>query len=180
MHTTSKWLAWGVIAAGLVTCGGPDVRVDETTVAGHEAEARRERVQARSDKKAATTRQAHANAHELAAVQLAALEDAECRQVDPASRSACPVLLANSIDLLPNGIRIRCRPDQIIPGVHEMRCHLAYAKARGFDAPDLCPYALPGVRADPSPRGEGIDLTADDPASVRILQALQGTDVQQL
>lgn len=180
MQTTTKWLVLGGLAAVLATCSGTDVREDETTVSGHEAEAQRERVRARSDKTAATARRDHANAHELAAIKLAAMEDVACKQVDPASRSECPVLLANSIDLLPNGIRIRCRPNQILPGVHEMRCHLAYAKARGFDAPDLCPYALPGVRVDPSPRGEGIDLISDDPATVRILQGLQGTSVEQI
>lgn len=44
------WLVFGWIAMALVSCGAPDVKVDETTEEGHKAEAATERKEARLDK----------------------------------------------------------------------------------------------------------------------------------
>jgi hypothetical protein len=58
-----------------------------------------------------------------------------------------------------------------------MRCHLAFAKARGYDSPYLCPFALQGVTATAAPERQGVDLSADNPATVRILHALDLQEV---
>lgn len=122
----------------------------------------------------------HALEHELAAIKLQAFEDAACRPVAAADRASCPTLITTAIEKLPQGIRLRCAPEQVDKLVAEMRCHLAFAKARGYDSPLLCPFALPGVAANPDPQRQGVDLTADAPATVRILHALDLQEVEKM
>lgn len=122
----------------------------------------------------------HALEHELAAIKLQAFEDAACQSLKPEERASCPTLLTTAIEKLPQGIRLRCEPEQVDKLVAEMRCHLAFAKARGYDSPYLCPFALQGVTAAAAPERQGVDLIADNPATVRILQALDLQEVEKM
>jgi hypothetical protein len=119
----------------------------------------------------------HALEHEIAAIKLQAFEDAACQALTAAERGSCPTLIATAIEKLPQGIRLRCAPEQVDKLVAEMRCHLAFAKARGYDSPYLCPFALQGVTATAAPERQGVDLSADNPATVRILHALDLQEV---
>lgn len=122
---------------------------------------------------AAEAHRRHAHQHELASMKLQAFEDVACKPVAPASRASCPSLIATAVERLPNGIRLRCEPEQVDKVLAEMRCHLAFARARGFDSDYLCPFALKFVRADAAAERTGVDLTSDDPPTVKTLHALE-------
>lgn len=77
-----------------------------------------------------------------------------------------------AVDWLPAGIRLRCAPHRVEAVLAEVRCHLAFARAHGYNHPELCPFALPQVEANPAPDGAGVDLTSQLPATVKILHAL--------
>lgn len=200
--------SWAMVLALVATCAAPEVKLDETTVQGHEQEARTERKLAAQEHaaydpsraelrevpaprfdgvapllvtvnptaahlSAAEAHRRHAHQHELAAIKLQAFEDVACKPVEPSSRSSCPSLIATAVERLPNGIRLRCEPEQVAKVLAEMRCHLAFARARGYDSDYLCPFALKFVRADAAAERTGVDLTSDDPPTVKTLHALE-------
>lgn len=194
----------------LVACSGSEVKPDETTVAGHQAQAERERRLAARERRAydpqreevrevrpvnrpgtdmptgelitvnptdvhlraAEARRRHAEAHEQAAKALAAFEDQACQDVPADHRVGCPTLLATSVQPLATGIRLLCGPKRLDAVLAQMRCHLAFARARGFGQRELCPFALPHVHAEPAVDHSGVDLLSDDPPTVRLLQTL--------
>ncbi len=122
---------------------------------------------------AAEAHQRHSHQHQLAAIQLQAFEDEACKPVEPASRASCPSLIATAVERLPKGIRLRCEPEQVDKILAEMRCHLAFARARGYDSAYLCPFALKGVVASAATDRSGVDLTAEDASTTKILHALE-------
>jgi hypothetical protein len=121
----------------------------------------------------AEARQAHARAHEAAALELERFESVECADVPPAERAGCPLLLgAGAVADVKDGVEIRFRSGAPVDDIYRrVRCHWAYARARGFTADDTCALYLKGlVIARPDPRI--IRLTAADPATVaRVRQA---------
>jgi hypothetical protein len=206
-----QWTAIRLVAmVALTACQRQQVRVDETTVAGHEAEAARERRLAEKERRAydpdreelrevrplartggdapsgelitinptdvhlraAEARRRHAAAHDQAAQALKAFEDRACADVAAEHRVACPSLLATTVQIIPQGIRLLCGPQRLDTVLAQMRCHLAFARARGYGQPELCPFALPGVQAEPAIDHSGVELRSDDPATVRLLQTL--------
>jgi len=113
---------------------------------------------------------AHARAHEAAARELEQFEQLQCRSVPSAVRSACPILGPSSgVEVIDGGVRIVFAPGVPTAGVvAQMRCHLAFARARGYR--DDCPLYMPGVHIDASPDGAGVLITTVDPAGVADLR----------
>jgi hypothetical protein len=90
---------------------------------------------------------AHAQEHEAAAASLETFEQAECKEFPPATRSACPLLgpVVELVDV-PGGIRARFKDGIRVDAVlAHMRCHYAYARARGFGAAAGCPLYIRGI-----------------------------------
>ena len=113
---------------------------------------------------------AHARAHEGMAHELEQFEQLECRSVPPEARSACPILGPSiGLEVVDGGVRVMFAPG--VPAaikVAQMRCHLAFARARGYR--DECPLYLRGVHIDASPDGAGVLITTDDPTGVADLR----------
>jgi hypothetical protein len=96
--------------------------------------------------KQAAEHEQHAREHERAAAELQSLEETECRGFTPTTRAACPILGPDArYEALPDGVRIhlseRANYDAIVA---HMRCHLAYARARGYAPTATCPLYLAG------------------------------------
>ncbi len=89
----------------------------------------------------------HARQHEAAAARLEAFEEAECRQFPPATRAACPLLSpVQEISDVEGGVRVHFKAGARVDALlAHMQCHLAYAKARGFDDSVSCPLYVPGI-----------------------------------
>jgi hypothetical protein len=108
---------------------------------------------------------AHARQHLNAAAALEASEDAECQGTPRRERAACPLLgPAATIENIPQGVRVRFTPvapvDRILTN---MRCHLAFARARGFADVAGCPLYVRGVQIAPGPDASTIDIVSKDP-----------------
>lgn len=114
----------------------------------------------------------HAREHDAAATALEGFEEAECRDFSPAVRAACPVLgaVAAIVDRA-DGVHIGFEADANVEAtVAHMRCHLAFARARGFrDAAD-CPLYMKGVEIAAAADGRGVDVTSRDGSVARQIQ----------
>jgi hypothetical protein len=99
--------------------------------------------------------------HEQSAEALEAFEAHECARVPQRQRAACPLLQTAIVEDLPDGVRLRFAAGA---AVHDlallMRCHLAFARARGFSNVPDCPLYLPGVDINEVADGSAIDVVS--------------------
>jgi hypothetical protein len=108
----------------------------------------------------------HARQHAEAAAELEHFEEAECGSLSPRVRAACPVLSAIAIEVRPDGIRLFLKdPSTAADTIALMKCHLAYARTRGFERAPDCPLYLRGVEI--SADGRAVDVTSRDSAVAR-------------
>lgn len=114
----------------------------------------------------------HAKEHEAAAAQLVKFENQACTTIPAGERASCPTLLSDNLSLLPDGVRLRTGAKRLSSVLANMRCSLAFARARGYGEEFLCPLAMKGVVANAAPDGLAVDLTATDPAALAALHAL--------
>ena len=114
----------------------------------------------------------HAKAHREAAARLLTFEADECRGVAAASRAACPMLGGvSTVTDIAHGVRFEYKDGAEVRGtLARMRCHLAYARARGFGAAGGCPLYLRGVQIVASRDGRAIEVTDADEAAARELR----------
>jgi hypothetical protein len=97
----------------------------------------------------AESRRAHALQHDAAARELERFEGQECAGIDPGLRAACPVLgPIKAIRDIPGGVRFELAdPDRLDGLLALMRCHLAYARSRGFEpVAAACPLYIPEIQ----------------------------------
>jgi hypothetical protein len=195
----------------LLACGGPqNVNPEETTAAGHRAEARKEREVGSEHVRAYTDAQktpegkgthwvrgpfadaphfpvatydparheideanwhfTHAEAHEKAARELERFEEQECKYFPGETRAACPLLgPAVGYKELPEGVEITFDPrvPALAVGAH-MRCHQAYARARGYDPG--CPLFIKGLEIQVTVDENVVHITTDDATDVKTLR----------
>jgi hypothetical protein len=106
----------------------------------------------------------HARDHQLAAEQLEEFEAAECHGVSAPVRAACPLAApASDIVDIHHGVRVRFRPGVDAGAVvQHMRCHLAYARMRGFEQVPACALYVPGVDIEPTADGQGVEITGQN------------------
>jgi len=114
----------------------------------------------------------HAREHEAAAAELEAFEASSCREVSQSVRAACPTLGSNArIEDLAHGVRIHFAPGADLRAiVAHMRCHLAFARTRGFTTVAGCPLYMKGVAIDEAPDGLAVDVTGEAPVLVHEIQ----------
>ena len=105
----------------------------------------------------------HAAAHAASVAELERFEDAACRGLSRAARAACPFVQPVVLKAIPRGIRIQVQPDDAAEIAARMRCHLAYAKARGFRHVTECPLYLPSVEIELTEQRDAIEVTSIDP-----------------
>ncbi len=114
----------------------------------------------------------HARAHEQAATALEAFEDIECRNIPPKARSGCPMVgpIAH-LENIRDGVRLDLGPAAVPSEVVAlMRCHLAFARARGFPASVDCPLYIRGVEINLSQDGRAIEIRGRTTAVVDEVQ----------
>lgn len=115
---------------------------------------------------------AHAAEHDAAARELERFEEAQCGELPPETRSACPILhgVASIVDV-PHGVRITFAPDEPVAAVvAHLRCHAAWARTRGYPAEMSCPLYRKGIRVVPDADGKSIDVTIDDADMVDVIR----------
>jgi hypothetical protein len=114
----------------------------------------------------------HAREHEAAANALEGYEEAECREFAPKARAACPLLgPVAAVEDLPDGVRFVYAAGAPVDAVAaHMRCHLAFARARGFGDGADCPLYLRGIAIALAGGGNAIEVTSRDSATARELQ----------
>jgi hypothetical protein len=119
---------------------------------------------------AAAANHRKAEEHLQAAAQLEKFENAACRGLTWPQREACPLFIGQveRIDESSSGITLHFRGD-IDPKTifAQMQCHLAFAKARGFDQPS-CPLYVNGVSISMS-GDKAVVFTGSTPQAVRTL-----------
>ncbi len=109
----------------------------------------------------------HARQHQAAAAALEHFENEECRALPVGVRAACPMLvLVAKVQEIDGGVRIQFLPDANVGQIVSiMRCHLAYARSRGFEQVAACPLYVRGVDIRPAREGSAIDVTGSDLAT---------------
>lgn len=114
----------------------------------------------------------HAREHLDAAHLLEQFEEAECGDFSPETRASCPLLgQVDRVEDIPGGVRVH-----LMEGVPRhaaaahMRCHLAFARARGRTGMLECPLYLGGVRVELPPGAEAVDLLVADPLDLEALR----------
>ena len=107
---------------------------------------------------------AHARQHETAAQSLEKFEGAECKDFPPATRAACPLLgPAQAMREIDGGVSIRMAPSVRVDAVvAHMMCHLAYARAHGYQEETNCPLYMPGLSVKRGSDPATIDITVAD------------------
>jgi hypothetical protein len=105
---------------------------------------------------------AHARQHLNAARYLEASEDASCRSTPSAERAACPLLgPATTVEDTPGGVRVFFAENAPVDAIlAHMRCHLAFARARGFAEATDCPLYVNGVDVARGPGARSIDIVS--------------------
>lgn len=118
--------------------------------------------------RAAEAHSAHAREHEAAAAELERFEEAECGELPPETRAACPVLGdVVAITDVAGGVRVRFADGVPVAAVvAHMRCHLGYARAHGYADAGDCPLYVQGVRIRAA-GGQSVDILSDDARRVR-------------
>lgn len=104
-----------------------------------------------------------AHDHRAAAQALEQFEDKACEGLSAAQRAACPLMtpFLEAVRELPKGVQLQFKPTAPVGVVIlQMRCHLAFAKAKGFTSPS-CPLYLKGVRF--ATNGTVVEIVSDDP-----------------
>jgi len=116
----------------------------------------------------------HAHQHEVLAAKLESFEEAECKQLPPSTRAACPLLgpVSKLVDL-PSGVQVEFAPGTRVDAVlAHMRCHLAFAQAQGFEASAAaCPLYVRGIEIRAGSDGRTIDILSGDVKAAREIQA---------
>ena len=172
--------ALALVASLVLSCA--TTAREELSAAQHRQEAARERMLATQetspyqvtvfpvDAKARTIDLAahhlrHAEEHEAAAAALEASEELECRAIPPKRRAACPLLEPVQDVLYRNdGIRVVfLAGTDVAAMLAEMRCHLAFARARAFTGVAECPLYMRDVEITALPDGNAIEVRSRDP-----------------
>jgi len=104
----------------------------------------------------------HAQAHRAQAEALREFEDAECANFPPASRASCPLLLGlEEVVEIDGGMQLRFADGVDHSSVVDhVRCHIAFAAARGTAGISHCALYVPGVRVEID--GQDVSLVTDE------------------
>ena len=115
---------------------------------------------------------AHGRQHLSAAAKLEASEDAECQSTPVATRAACPLIgPATTLADIPGGVRVRFAPSAHVDSiVTHMRCHLAFARTRGFEDVAGCPLYVKGIEIARGP-DRSVDIVSKDTKAVSEIRA---------
>ncbi|MDB4979415.1 MAG: hypothetical protein JWM82_167 [Myxococcales bacterium] len=122
---------------------------------------------------AAAQYEKHARQHEAAARALEKFEQNECEKIPSATRAACPLLgPVRRFDDIPGGVRVTLVPGSPVDAiVAHMRCHYAFARARGFSENVTCPLYIEGIEIKRGSGPDAIELVSSDPSVQQTVRA---------
>lgn len=120
----------------------------------------------------------HAEDHAAAADALRHFEQTECHGVAANARASCPLISGlASADRIDGGVRIHLAPGVASDAtLAQIRCHLAFARSRGYEGMAECPLYLRGLEVRAGANGT-IEIVAHDSATVDLLRTRIGTHV---
>jgi hypothetical protein len=102
-----------------------------------------------------------ARRHLDAAHALEASEDAACKDIPRASRSACPLFASKAIEDIPHGVRLRFADDATAAKAASLaRCQQAFARTMGFRGLPSC--ILYGQGLSIGLNDQSVEIVADD------------------
>lgn len=110
----------------------------------------------------------HAGDHQSAAEALDVFEQVECREFPAETRRLCPLLGYQATVLeIPGGVRLTFPEGTPLDAVlHHVRCHVAFARARGREGMSNCPLYVEGASASEGPSPRTVDIVTDQPGRV--------------
>jgi hypothetical protein len=113
-----------------------------------------------------------AREHARAARALETFEELECQAFPRETRAVCPLAAqVESVEDVFSGVRVRlAEGTNVNAAVTHMRCHQAFARARGREGMDTCPLYMAGVRVERFDASREVDLLALDPDDVSRLR----------
>ncbi|MEC7519700.1 MAG: hypothetical protein VYE22_07540 [Myxococcota bacterium] len=113
----------------------------------------------------------HAAAHRARAEELLAFEAQECELLPEQSRAACPLLLdLEAVEDVNGGVRmVFAEGPNLDPVAQHIRCHIAFAAARGDEGMQDCALYVHGARVER--QGNVILLTTSQGQHVADLRA---------
>lgn len=113
-----------------------------------------------------------AREHAAAARVLEQFEEAECHAFPKETRALCPLVAqVESLEDVSGGVRVRLTRDaNVNAAITHMRCHQAFARARGREGMDTCPLYMPGVAVERVDAAREVDLLALDSNEVEELR----------
>jgi hypothetical protein len=119
--------------------------------------------------------QRHARAareHARAARALEDFEELECQAFPRETRAICPLEAQTaSVEDIFSGVRVHlAEGTNVNAAITHMRCHQAFARARGREGMDSCPLYMPGVWVERHATSEAVDFLALDPDDVERLR----------
>jgi hypothetical protein len=129
--------------------------------------------------RAAEAHMDHAREHLAAAETLERFEEQECADFPPESRAACPLFTGVvAVEDIPGGVLLRFEPGaQVAARAAHMRCHLAYARARGYRQNEACPLYLRGVIITTPAAGGEIGITSGDAQVIEVIRRMVREEV---
>jgi len=109
-----------------------------------------------------------AREHAKAARKLEEFEEVECQAFPKETRAVCPLVArVESLEDVFGGVRARLvEGANVNAAITHMRCHQAFARARGREGMDSCPLYMPGVWVERFGSSREVDLLALDPDDV--------------
>ena len=109
-----------------------------------------------------------AREHEHAARVLEEFEEAQCQAFPKETRGVCPLVAqVESLENVFGGVRVRLMGGaNVNAALTHMRCHQAFARARGREGMDSCPLYMAGVWLERVGSTRDVDLLALDPDEV--------------
>ncbi len=105
-----------------------------------------------------------AREHTHAARVLEEFEEAACQAFPKETRATCPLVAqVESLEDVFGGVRARlAEGTNVNAAITHMRCHQAFARARGREGMDSCPLYMPGVWVERVGSTREVDLLALD------------------
>jgi hypothetical protein len=106
-----------------------------------------------------------AHQHLRAAAELENFEEKECSGLPKEIRAACPLVSGATTVVIENnrGVRLHMKDTADTEMISkQMRCHLAFARARGYRDEPSCPLYFKGVSVEKVSGENSIDVTGTD------------------
>jgi hypothetical protein len=110
--------------------------------------------------------------HSAAASALKTFEDQACASIEKEQRAACPLFASavKTVSSTSTGIRLLLTPSASAADIYQrLSCHLAFARANGFDKPS-CPLFVKGAQLRRA-SDNVIEFWSDVPSVAQALQA---------